>query len=224
MTNDYEFKELKEHFETLPDELQEAITSVDVAAKVQDIGRKHRLRIDELDEVYEEAGLVLLGLTHPGDFVGNLRKRLAAYDSATVNAIAEDVNKEVFEGVRESLRALHDASSEPVHAPESSNTSMNRNDILRAIEDPALDRPRYQAPPASRSAPVSSAVPPPSASEIPPVPSVQPAPLAQEPAAAATDIAESKLSGTVRSPIEEVRVDAKAGTITRTDPYREPVE
>ena len=52
-----------------------------------------------------EAGYVMLGVTHPNDFIGNLAERLEV-DKEKARAIAQEINEQIFKKVRESLRKI----------------------------------------------------------------------------------------------------------------------
>src|SRR3989344_541914 len=99
-------EQLTERFDKLPTELRKAISSVVNADTIFDIGGHHGLMIDKTGNLAEEVGYVILGFTRPKDFVGQLANALQV-DTQTAQAIASDVNKEIFLPVREHLRNLH---------------------------------------------------------------------------------------------------------------------
>ena len=94
-----------ERLEKLPPQVKDVMFSWATADKMFDIGKQHNLSIDKIGEVTNETGLLMLGVTHPNDFVGNLTERLQI-DRATASKIADDINREIFAPVREHLRAL----------------------------------------------------------------------------------------------------------------------
>lgn len=103
--------ELRGHFDRLPAELQKAIVSTESAKNIEAIGRKYRLHIDKIGMLGTETGLVLLGLTHPSQFVGRLRAALGASDEIIL-PVAKEVNAAVFLPVRAALRKIYD--EEPI--------------------------------------------------------------------------------------------------------------
>lgn len=107
----YTQEQLREKYNKLPEELKDAIFSEDVARAIRNISQKYKLPIDKTGELASEVGDVFLGITHPRDFTGNLAQRLRT-DQLTTRNIAEDVNKEIFSPVRESLKKLHSEKEE----------------------------------------------------------------------------------------------------------------
>ncbi len=99
-------QKLKEIYKKLPEDLKEAMSSVDSSEIIQNIGRKHQLTVDKMGELAGEIGLVMLGLTHPRDFISNLSQRLGV-DKEKAGKIAEDANGQIFAKVRESLKKIH---------------------------------------------------------------------------------------------------------------------
>ena len=98
-------EQIQERFEQLPTALQEAISSPEINAAIQAIGNKHSLHIDQLGELVDLIGLVMLGLLPSRDFVKNL-SREANIDEVTSTKIADDVNKEIFSKIKSAMQAL----------------------------------------------------------------------------------------------------------------------
>lgn len=92
-------------YKTLPEDLQEAIMSTESAEKFQSIAKKHSLMFDQTAELADETGLVMIGMTRVNQFVPNLVKRLNI-DSSRANAIAQDINAEIFDSIRASLQKI----------------------------------------------------------------------------------------------------------------------
>ncbi len=108
----YTYEELSERLEKLPEDLREAIFGVETSQTLQDVGKKYSLHIDKLAELVNETGLVIVGITHPKDFIPHLVERLGV-DKLTARNIAEDVNRQIFQKVRESLKKIHGLAEEP---------------------------------------------------------------------------------------------------------------
>ncbi|TSC73471.1 MAG: hypothetical protein G01um101470_77 [Parcubacteria group bacterium Gr01-1014_70] len=108
--NKQQIQNLLDRIENLPPQLKEAMFSPDNTDKMFEIGKRHSLHIDKLGEMAHETGLLMLGVTHPNEFVGNLAERLQV-DRATASKIADDINNEIFAPVREHLRALFGPSA-----------------------------------------------------------------------------------------------------------------
>ena len=82
---------LQEKLRSLPLEIQDAITSPEFGEKVDAIGEKHNLHIDQLGELVNEVTLVMLGETKSVNFIDNLKESLKiSHDDARL--ITADVN------------------------------------------------------------------------------------------------------------------------------------
>lgn len=114
---EFQFENLKDKFLTLPPILQEAISSVDVADKIYEIGQNNDLRIDEMGVIAKEAGLVMLGMTHPDGFVEKVAKQLPHIDRAKIEKVVSEVNEEVFKEIRSALVDIHKKEEAPVVPP-----------------------------------------------------------------------------------------------------------
>lgn len=101
----------QENFQKLPTDIKTAIYSVETSQVIEQIADKHHLLIDKMGVLAEETGLVMLGATHPKDFIRNLSDKLGV-DRETARKVADDVNQQIFSKVRESLRALHGVADE----------------------------------------------------------------------------------------------------------------
>ncbi len=114
----YSEAQLKEAFEDLPQGLRQSISSVDTANAIQEIAKKYLLHVDQMGALASETGLVLLGLTHPAEFIGNLAKRLRVPEEKA-KEIARDISTQILVKVREALRGLHeDAKPQSVASVE----------------------------------------------------------------------------------------------------------
>ena len=161
-------KEIEAQFEKLPKELQDAVTSPDAQAKVQDIAKKHNLRVDQLGELVDEIGMIMLGLEKSSNFVGQTSERLGiSVDEA--RSIGADVNKDIFSAIKTHLREMEEkrvAEEMGMHAetkeqdiknleklgqfdverdkPENKIdvTSADKQEILQGIENPPPAIPR----------------------------------------------------------------------------------
>jgi hypothetical protein len=119
-------QQLKEIYQKLPEDLKDAMFSVDSAEIIQSLGKKYNLAIDKTGELADETGLVMLGLTHPRDFISNLSQRLGV-DKETARKIAEEINQQIFAKVRDSLKKIHGIGAAPTQPPP-------KEEILKEIE------------------------------------------------------------------------------------------
>ena len=99
-------QQIDQRYDDLPEDLKDAIFSVDTTSLVNMIGKKHGLAIDKIGDLANETGMVMLGVTHPNEFIANLAERLDV-DKEKARAIAQEINEQIFKKVRESLRKIH---------------------------------------------------------------------------------------------------------------------
>lgn len=101
----YTQQEIQEKYKTLPEELKNAIFSVESADIIQVVSRKYGLHIDQMGELASETGYVLLGFTKPENYIKNLKDRLQI-DSQNAKDIALEINSQIFSKVKDFLK-LH---------------------------------------------------------------------------------------------------------------------
>jgi len=133
----YNTQQIRGIYSKLPNDIKEAIFSVDVSDKIIDIGKKHKLAVDKIGIIGNETSRVMLGVTHPNEFIGNLTERLEV-DKEKARAIAGEINEQIFKKVRESLRKIHNMRDEEKEQEVSDvrhrMSNVNRADILKEIE------------------------------------------------------------------------------------------
>lgn len=127
-------QEFREHFQKLPIHLRNAISSTETSNIISDIAQKHALLIDKTGELAAETGLLMLGITHPNEFVGNLAERLQV-DRAAASKIADDINQQIFAPVREHLRAMFGIAQEKEISPATQATAFvpQKSSALSAV-------------------------------------------------------------------------------------------
>lgn len=138
----YTPEELQEMFRALPKDIQDAIFSLDVSEKINTIGRKNSLTVDQLGEFGSEIGLVLLGATKVSEFVDNLAERLKVSKDYALR-LAGATNTEIFSPIRSSLEKVQgvrdlrfsEAPSTDVPRPFGATPEVKKEDILKVIED-----------------------------------------------------------------------------------------
>lgn len=129
-------EEIQAQFEKLPPEVQTAVTSSDVNEKIEAIAKKYDLHIDQLGELVDEVGLVMLGLQKPDLFVSDLCERLSI-NKDIANKISTDINAEIFSLIRQHLMkmsSMAEASTTPSDLERLGdftidNTQTARNDM-----------------------------------------------------------------------------------------------
>ena len=131
----YSSEELNERFQTLPEELKNAIVSVDTAKIISEAGKRYALHIDQIGKIAEEVGFVLLGLSHPTEFVSKLTKALGI-ERVVVSQIASDINDKIFLKVRETLRGVDSGLNKKEESMDDSGPTPLKDALLQAIENP----------------------------------------------------------------------------------------
>src|SRR3989344_6011093 len=109
--NTYRNEDLLKTYQKLPFDLQEIILSKNKVAFLQSLCEKYNLSGIKARDLKDAATFVLLGWTHPKDFIPDLSEKLGV-DRETAKKIAEDVNREIFQKVRVSLRKLYGITDE----------------------------------------------------------------------------------------------------------------
>ena len=130
---DYSPTQLREKLFTLPEELQEAITSVDTSDTIDLIGKKYGLFFDQVGILGTETTLVMLGITVPTNFINILVNKLSI-DKEKAGKIILDLNENIFSKIKEQLRGLHNTKSDIT--PKKEQTQPTREDLLKNIENP----------------------------------------------------------------------------------------
>ncbi|KKS34343.1 MAG: hypothetical protein UV22_C0011G0020 [Parcubacteria group bacterium GW2011_GWA2_42_35] len=211
----YTQEELRERYLKLPKQLQDALFSVDSAEAIRQIGEKHKLMIDKIGLLADETGYVMLGLTHPKDFISRIVERLGV-DQKTSRELAEEINEKIFSPVREHLKKLHGLGEEiekpEIEKPKSENLTEDltkeKEETLKAIEN--------EVPPILRGV----------AKPEPPMPIPPPLPSPPLPATPPTSAFEVKTQENIlRTPAVTSQIKpTPSHKYPVADPYREPTE
>ena len=215
-------EQIQEKFKALPKDIQGLVVDDDFGPAVtllcKELGVEAVKALDVEDEVFD----VLMGFSHPKDFIRNIQSKIGV-DEEKARAIAEKVNDEIFQLVKESLKIVHNITETASEASVASVSSAPP-DALRSTPNV----PRPPAPPGSTpytprsttSAFPQMIVPPKINIEVIQKPPTQPS----------QNIFEQKLQGVFKMPKEETLVPQKPSfsptppTPPRpsgVDPYRE---
>lgn len=98
---------IREYIEQMPPSLAQAIGAMGLPAKIQAIGKKNDLRLDQLGVVERELFMVLVGVEHPDTFARNL-VREAHLSTEQVAVITRDVNEQIIAPIRSQLVEMHE--------------------------------------------------------------------------------------------------------------------
>lgn len=125
----YTEDQIKEKYDSLPEDVRQAITSSEMEERIFEIARKNGVQIDESAELIRITGLVMLGLENKSDFVSMVQDALSV-DFQKAQDIVVAINEQVFNSIRDSLKKIHN---------EDESTD-GRESILQEIENPRFDR------------------------------------------------------------------------------------
>jgi len=101
----YSNDEIKKKFALLPKDIQTTLSSIEVDKKIQNIGKKYDLHIDQIGLLGEIVGFVLLGFTPRKNLIAEVKKELEI-NSTQASLIVSSVDNEIFKPVRESMEKI----------------------------------------------------------------------------------------------------------------------
>jgi len=209
-------KIIEEQLNSLPDALRNTILNSGWEKKVHDLAKKHQLHIDQEGDLVNETFLVLLGLELAKNFQQNLIGNMHV-DQTTAEALVNEIGAEIFAQIREHLQNI-EAQEEPVEEKiEEPTEILNKEDILKEIEDPTptnlpqiIQTKEVSATPVFEVEPIAKPVEETTTKiEVPKTPEVT-----------SPDIISQKLTSVTHQPAENIEVPVKKPLI---DPYREPI-
>ena len=132
--------DIQKKFKNLPQDLRDAILSVDTANIIQSIAKKHVLTIDKMGKLADEIGLLMLGITHPKNFISNLEKKLGI-NSETIKKITEEINIQIFAKVRRSLKRIHELEEEKIKEKKESVVPIPKSESPVPSPQPPVPSP-----------------------------------------------------------------------------------
>lgn len=140
-------EQLEKQYGALPEEIQEILSSVEIADEIQDLGDAYGLRVDQLNTVVQEATRVLLGMAHPNNLESNIQKALSVpLDKATLRSVVEEIDRDIFGPVRNSILQTHRKSSHEERSEETGN-NLPPAAIITPQQTPANPQPAPSAQP-----------------------------------------------------------------------------
>lgn len=201
--------QVQQRLNELPEEIRLAVQSADLDRKIQAIGQKHKLHIDQIGNLEDETLLVMLGFADPTEFMDQLVER-ASVTPVQASLISADVAHDIFMPIRESMRLWAERKK-----------SMKDTDAAPA---PTIPAPSVVMPSSKPAVSVAAA----------PTPTPAPTPAPSAPAPAATPKPAPELSA-IDSLLSHKQVTPAPSAATpapnpgqpqnyKADPYREPVE
>ena len=192
-------------YKKLPQDLQEMVVSEDVGLQTQLIGRDTGITPEQALDVEDEIVAILMGTSHPKDFIRNIQTKIGV-DDEKARTIAEKVNEEIFQLVKESLKIVHNIGEEASLASTASGASQALTPAPRPPTAP-------QAPTPTPPSPQFPQMIVPGGVNVPEAPK------------SSQNIFEQKLQGVFKMPKEETLVPPRPTDNRQqggVDPYREP--
>ena len=112
MPNDTKTKEFWKSYKKLPQDLKDAVFAEDTGNSIYKICEKYGI-LNNLAQVVEQVGRVLLGTLPPDDFRETLEKGLLL-DKETAEKISQEVYRSIFYPVKSSLQELYGVEIAPI--------------------------------------------------------------------------------------------------------------
>lgn len=174
----YTQQEIEDHYRRLPETLRDQLMSVENAERIFESGKKFGLTVEQIGYLAEESGFVVLGLTHPKDFVRHISERMGI-DIEKSKAIAREINHQMFFPLREMLKNAHqfELTQEQIQQPPPPLPPPSRPDIRPPVIPVPAPRSASQSTPTPSPAP--SKPPLPSPPIVPPKPPIPPSILSK---------------------------------------------
>ncbi|MEI6190917.1 MAG: hypothetical protein WCP24_00940 [bacterium] len=236
-------KIIAEQMKNLPKDVVASIASANYKIKLQEITQRQNLLIDQAGALEMETSLVMIGLEPLADYIDNLERELGV-TLVRAKEIAADVNKNIFQTIRDSLQIMNDETSAPATDKESKEgylgwgnvenggeeTDLNRDQVLNEIENPEMIKDGNQSMNFKKETPKQAES---TAIEIRPVQEIKTIPGQEVKDVARstdTDILTTKMtsSTTISQQVINTKPESKLPEIKKrptneVDPYREQI-
>jgi hypothetical protein len=113
----YSKEQIQARYRSLPEDLRQAIFDTEISETLQKIGKENSLNIEQTGILADEAGLLMMGLIAPKDFIPNLTKRMGI-NKEKARKITQEVNDRIFSKIRESLKKIHSQEKKKEERPQ----------------------------------------------------------------------------------------------------------
>ncbi len=129
---EYDYKILEQKFNSLPPEIQAALTSVEVSEEMKKIANKHGLLLDQASILFDTTSHVILGLIPGKDFV-KILSRDAKISSDLAQKVAVDINRDVLGKIKLAIQISQEQES-VAEEPEVIDDSLANQSTISNIE------------------------------------------------------------------------------------------
>ncbi len=209
-------KKVQARFAELPQDVQAAVQSADLSTRIQKIGERHKLHIDQMGVLQDETLLVMLGFEALDTLSKNIEKALNIQREEST-ALAVDIGNEIFTPIRESLKKFSERAALQAKASSTPATPPSPAPTQKPAAPPATSPQTTLAQPSPKpSAPQT----------IPSVPAItHPHDLMlTQKTVAVTSPGAPAPSVSISGQALPTKPEALKPTDYKTDPYREPPE
>ncbi len=131
-------EEFEKIIDKMPQAVREIFESPEYYAKFTAIGEKNGLNVEQTGDLMTEVVLVMAGLTHPENFLEELRDT-ESLPKEKILEIAKDVEEQIFAPIKQELIKNYENDTE--YFEEEDIESSEREGILKEIEDPVQKTP-----------------------------------------------------------------------------------
>jgi len=111
MSKEYSKENFWKLYETLPQELKEAMFAEETGNNIEDVCKKNTVE-ENMGKIVDYVGKVLLGVLSPADFKESLEKDLSI-DSEKARKIDQEIFRTIFYPVKSALEQIGKAESPP---------------------------------------------------------------------------------------------------------------
>lgn len=136
MAKEYTREQFWKLYEKLPQELKDALFAEETGDNIYDICKRNKI-IENLEEIVEYVGQVLVGVLPPDEFQEILEKKLKL-KKEVAKKVAQEINRFIFYPVKSNLEELYRVSITPPPAtpkvsplPEEKPPTPPEKDIYR---------------------------------------------------------------------------------------------
>lgn len=107
--------------------MQKAVSSNEILEKIREVGGNNNLMIDQIGELIDQVGLIMLGLAKSSGFVRDISSRLSI-DTDTAKKVAQDINTAIFQDLKNIMmgKENEDSSQDISELRASSISSVGR--------------------------------------------------------------------------------------------------
>jgi len=106
MAKDYTPEEIDKILQNLPEELKEAVFSMETADAIWNVCIKQKIADERMTKIAEYTGYVLMGLLSPQEFQEVLKRELKI-ETATAKKVTQEINRFIFYPVKPALEQLY---------------------------------------------------------------------------------------------------------------------